>query len=210
MKQLILKLSITLTALLTASAVAIGQLTISVTVDKHVSCPRGDDAEITVYVSGAGEGTVILEWRSTNGSLKDNLIIDGPSAQISFPRDGKMSTPLRGGEISFRAIDLSHAPSFQIDSLFFLIHEPQSIEYSVTQPSTSETYGSIKFSKPTQDDYFHYSYSIDGGGNYSDNPLFNELILGDHLLKVRITSESTTCYIDDTVTIKPTEQSAQQ
>lgn len=109
---------------LTLSTLAFGQVKVEVGIDKHVSTVNGNDAQITITVSGGGTGSIIVEWNNKDRSIKDNAIIEGPSATLSFPAQGKKETPIQSGKISVKVIDVSEAPALKVDSVTIYIKEP--------------------------------------------------------------------------------------
>ena len=94
MKSL-LRYSLLIVTFLSLSLFSMAQLTVDVTVDKHVSCPGGDDGKLTIVVSnGTAEPMSVLVWNTTIG-VYDFIPIVGPSATINLPDDGAL--PVKSG-----------------------------------------------------------------------------------------------------------------
>lgn len=195
MKQL-LRSSILLCTLLIASFEVMAQLNVSVTVDRHISCPGGDDAQITVNISGAGNGTVVVEWRDVTRILKDNVLVDGPSASVTFPLNGKLNTQLPTGEIFLKIVDISDLSNISEVTETITINQPKPLNSIVNYKD-----GEFEIVLPSHDEVYTYEFSIDEGKTFHSMPNFNGVIAGEYTLVMRVLSKNTSCLVEEIITI---------
>ena len=195
MKQLLRK-TILFGVMLIASYGVMAQLDVSVTIDQHVSCPGGDDAQITVNISGAGNGTVVVEWRDVTRILKDNVLVDGPSASVTFPLNGKLNTQLPAGEIFLKIVDISDLSVISEVNETITIHQPQPLKSIVNYKD-----GEFEIVLPTNDEVYTYEFSTDDGKTFYSTPSFNGVAASEYTLMMRVLSKNTSCLVEEIITI---------
>ena len=195
MKQL-LRSSILSCALLIASFGVMAQMTVDVTVNQHVSCPEGDDARLTVEITG-GVGPYYVSW-SSDGNQDEAFISSFADPIVTFPDDGELKTPLQGGSYSIIVFDIGVSGFTVVNTT---IMEPDPLIFTTIQPTCAVPSGTIEVTSPTDEKgVFSFEYSVDGGLNYYANPAFTGLSEGIYAISVRVTSH-TDCILSDVTTI---------
>ena len=195
MKQL-LRSSILSCALLIASLGVMAQMTVDVTVNQHVSCPEGDDARLTVEITG-GVGPYYVSW-SSDGNQDEAFISSFADPIVTFPDDGELKTPLQGGSYSIIVFDIGVSGFTVVNTT---IMEPDPLIFTTIQPTCAVPSGNIEVTSPTNEKgVFSFEYSVDGGLNYYANPAFTGLSEGIYAISVRVTSH-TDCILSDVTTI---------
>ena len=195
MKQL-LRSSILSCALLIASLGVMAQMTVDVTVNQHVSCPEGDDAKLTVEITG-GVGPYYVSW-SSDGNQDEAFISSFADPIVTFPDDGELKTPLQGGSYSIIVFDIGVSGFTVVNTT---IMEPDPLIFTTIQPTCAVPSGTIEVTSPTDEKgVFSFEYSVDGGLNYYANPAFTGLSEGIYAISVRVTSH-TDCILSDVTTI---------
>ncbi|MFA5647232.1 MAG: gliding motility-associated C-terminal domain-containing protein [Bacteroidales bacterium] len=187
MKSL-LRYSLLIVTFLSLSLFSMAQLTVDVTVDKHVSCPGGDDGKLTIVVSnGTAEPMSVLVWNTTIG-VYDFIPIVGPSATINLPDDGAL--PVKSGSF----IVFVSGPSANKTADPFEVFAPDDLTFSTTQPTCAVPTGTIQINTPidSKGDVYSFHYSVDGGTSYVGTPSFPGLEGGqDYNLRVEVTTQAT-------------------
>ena len=192
MKSL-LRYSLLIVTFLSLSLFSMAQLTVDVTVDKHVSCPGGDDGKLTIVVSnGTAEPMSVLVWNTTIG-VYDFIPIVGPSATINLPDDGAL--PVKSGSF----IVFVSGPSANKTADPFEVFAPDDLTFSTTQPTCAVPTGTIQINTPidSKGGLYIFRYSIDGGATYQASPLFAGLSAGSNDISVEISSH-TLCFLTET------------
>jgi hypothetical protein len=177
------------------------QVGIDNTVDQHISCPNGNDGQITVSVSGMVAGNYYVQWENTDEGTTDFRVITLPKTIVIFPNEGDGNVSITSGSHTVTVIKLT-AP-VEVVSKSISVKEPDVLGYTVTQPTCAVNTGTIEIDSPVDDKgVYSFEYSVDGGSTYQASPLFEGLSDANYDISVKITSH-TDCFLTDVVTINP-------
>ena len=186
------------------SVAQISDSDVVITIDKHVSCPAGNDAQISVEITNMVENvTYFVQWkRVDDGTIKDNISFDGDAsgyAKVVFPADGVSKRAIRSGLISLTVLQVE-----PVESIINVIEikEPDLLLANVIQPTCGAPTGTVEFTSPvnTKGGVYSFRYSDDGGSTYQGSTTFSGLDPGNYNLRVEVTSH-TICYLDDVATV---------
>ncbi len=170
---------------------------------EHVSCPGGDDGEITITASGGSGGAYYYYWYN-NTTGEEDIAFLGTNVAV-FPDNGADKIPVKAGDYTFTVFNIVGV-SFIPGSASRTVYEPLDILTSLTQPSCAVSTGSIEITEPVGNtSVYSYRYSVNGGATYSANPIFSGLTDGSYTAQVEITeiNSSKTCIRSKSETINP-------
>ncbi|MGM0634952.1 MAG: hypothetical protein ACQESK_02715 [Bacteroidota bacterium] len=148
-------------------------------------CP-GDPVSLTINLHNSPDQPVVDVEQPACGENVGSMTVNSPqSATISYSIDGgsnfqssNVFENLAPGDYTVIAKNefdcISEETSFTIDEILTVPGEPV---VEITHPECGETEGSISITSPNDPDF---TYSIDGGVNYSNETDFENLAPGDY------------------------------
>ena len=198
-----LRYSLLIGKLLTISILSMAQISIDNTVDQHISCPNGNDGQITVSVPGMVAGNYYVQWENLDDGTSDFRVITLPKTTVIFPDEGDGSVNITSGSHTVTVIKLT-AP-IDVASKSVSVKEPDALSYTVTQPTCALNTGTIEIDSPIDDKgVYSFEYNVDGGTTYQASPLFEGLSDADYDISVKIISH-TDCLLTDVFTVNPAQ-----